>query len=84
MLLKVTSLTHCRVVYQIKLVPVEAVAAVRAFALKDEDVRRDPKKYIQGWGWDHTKWPGQEFPTAVCSSTSFHILYISSCDTSDL
>ncbi|VDC03608.1 unnamed protein product [Peniophora sp. CBMAI 1063] len=45
--------------------PEEAVAAVRAFILSDEDIRQDPDKYVQGWGWDHTKWPEASFPLAA-------------------
>ncbi|KAI0320766.1 amidohydrolase family-domain-containing protein [Amylostereum chailletii] len=45
--------------------PEDAVAAVRTFILADEDIRSDPLKFVEGWGWDHTRWPGQEFPSAA-------------------
>ncbi|TFY79694.1 hypothetical protein EWM64_g4319 [Hericium alpestre] len=47
-----------------KTVP-DAVAAVRRFILTDEDTQADIHKYVEGWGWDHTQWPIQEFPTAA-------------------
>jgi hypothetical protein len=42
-----------------------ATALVRQFILSDEDIKQDPLKFVLGWGWDHTKWPEQGFPTAV-------------------
>ena len=42
-----------------------ATALVRRFILSDEDIKKDPLKFVEGWGWDHTKWAKQEFPTAV-------------------
>ncbi|KAI0036858.1 amidohydrolase family-domain-containing protein [Vararia minispora EC-137] len=45
--------------------PVDAVAAVRNYILNDEDIQADPEKYVQGWGWDHTRWPDHNFPTAA-------------------
>jgi hypothetical protein len=29
------------------------------------DVREDPNRWIEGMGWDQTKWHGAQFPTAV-------------------
>jgi hypothetical protein len=43
---------------------------VRQFILSDEDIKQDPLKFVLGWGWDHTKWPEQGFPTAVRHSPS--------------
>ncbi|KAA1474330.1 hypothetical protein DENSPDRAFT_840908 [Dentipellis sp. KUC8613] len=43
----------------------DAAAAVKRFILADEDTQADPEKYVEGWGWDHTQWPVQEFPTAA-------------------
>ncbi|KAI0066150.1 hypothetical protein BV25DRAFT_1912937 [Artomyces pyxidatus] len=55
-----------------KLIPLEsasnakvATALVRKFILSDEDVQLDTEKFVEGWGWDHTRWPGQKFPTAA-------------------
>lgn len=45
--------------------PTEAVALVRQYILGDEDIQAAPDKFVEGWGWDHTKWAVQEFPTAV-------------------
>lgn len=42
-----------------------AVALVRRFIESEPDVANDTSKYIEGWGWDHTAWPIQEFPTAA-------------------
>jgi hypothetical protein len=55
-----------------RLIPLESArsakastALVRQFILSDEDIKQDPLKFVLGWGWDHTKWPEQEFPTAA-------------------
>jgi hypothetical protein len=50
--------------------PKAATALVRQFILSDEDIKQDPLKFVLGWGWDHTKWPEQGFPTAVRHSPS--------------
>ncbi|TFK54024.1 hypothetical protein OE88DRAFT_1654482 [Heliocybe sulcata] len=42
-----------------------AVSLVRRYIESDPDVANDTSKYIEGWGWDHTSWPKQEFPTAA-------------------
>ena len=49
---------------------IAATALVRQFILSDEDIKQDPMKFVLGWGWDHTKWPEQRFPTAVRHSSS--------------
>ncbi|KIM91971.1 hypothetical protein PILCRDRAFT_809968 [Piloderma croceum F 1598] len=41
------------------------VAAVRCFILSHPDVKNDTSKFIEGWGWDHTSWPAEEWPTAA-------------------
>jgi len=38
---------------------------VRRFILSDEDTKQDPLKFVEGWGWDHTKWAEKGFPTAA-------------------
>ncbi|KAI0298561.1 amidohydrolase 3 [Russula brevipes] len=43
----------------------DATALVRRFILSDEDIKQDPLKFVEGWGWDHTKWAEQEFPNAA-------------------
>jgi hypothetical protein len=42
-----------------------ATELVRRFIFSDDDIKEDPLKFVEGWGWDHTKWAGQGFPTAV-------------------
>ncbi|ETW80709.1 hypothetical protein HETIRDRAFT_154904 [Heterobasidion irregulare TC 32-1] len=44
---------------------IAAVASVRQYILSDSDIRNNKDKFVEGWGWDHTRWPGQEFPTAA-------------------
>ncbi|KAI9458558.1 amidohydrolase family-domain-containing protein [Russula earlei] len=55
-----------------RLIPLESArsakavtALIRQFILSDEDTKRDPMKFVEGWGWDHTKWAEQGFPTAA-------------------
>ncbi|KAH9994002.1 amidohydrolase family-domain-containing protein [Russula vinacea] len=55
-----------------RLIPLEsarsakaATALVRQFILSDEDIKQDPLKFVEGWGWDHTKWAEKGFPTAA-------------------
>ncbi|RDX40454.1 hypothetical protein OH76DRAFT_1490256 [Lentinus brumalis] len=42
---------------------VETVARVRAYIEADPDILSDKSKYVEGWGWDHTKWLLEEWPT---------------------
>lgn len=46
----------------------DVVGRIKAFILARPDVHADRTRWIQGMGWDQTKWPGAEFPTAVCRS----------------
>jgi len=55
-----------------RLIPLESArsakavtALIRRYILSDEDIKRDPLKFVEGWGWDHTKWAEQGFPTAA-------------------
>ncbi|KAI0702541.1 amidohydrolase family-domain-containing protein [Earliella scabrosa] len=41
----------------------ETVARVRAYILADPDIVNDKTKFVEGWGWDHTKWLLEEWPT---------------------
>ncbi|TFK83915.1 hypothetical protein K466DRAFT_497548 [Polyporus arcularius HHB13444] len=41
----------------------ETVARVRAYIEADPDILSDKSKYVEGWGWDHTKWLLEEWPT---------------------
>ncbi|KAH9830731.1 amidohydrolase family-domain-containing protein [Rhodofomes roseus] len=43
----------------------ETVLRVRDYILEHPDIRDDQNKFIEGWGWDHTKWKTQAFPTAA-------------------
>ncbi|KAF7321560.1 Amidohydrolase 3 [Mycena kentingensis (nom. inval.)] len=42
----------------------EVVDRVRAYILAHPTVRDDRELWIEGMGWDQTKWAGGEFPTA--------------------
>lgn len=50
--------THCTI---------ETVQRVRDFILANPEIRDDTSAFIEGWGWDHTKWDPEEWPTAVCA-----------------
>ena len=45
---------------------------MKAYILADPDILNDKTKYVEGWGWDHTKWLLEEWPTYVRSSLSFN------------
>ncbi|KAF9245006.1 amidohydrolase family-domain-containing protein [Melanogaster broomeanus] len=42
----------------------ETVALVRDYITANPDIYSDTSKFIEGWGWDHTSWPVEEWPTA--------------------
>ncbi|KAG1896052.1 amidohydrolase family-domain-containing protein [Suillus fuscotomentosus] len=42
----------------------DTVALVRQHILDNNDILNDPSKIIEGWGWDHTSWPVEEWPTS--------------------
>jgi hypothetical protein len=44
----------------------DAVKVVRDYILANPDVYDNTSKFIEGWGWDHTSWPVERWPTAVC------------------
>ncbi len=69
---KVGVVLFCEIVWVLNLPVQAATALVRRFILSDEDIKRDPSKFVEGWGWDHTKWAEREFPTAV-SHSLFHV-----------
>ncbi|EIM82980.1 uncharacterized protein STEHIDRAFT_102473 [Stereum hirsutum FP-91666 SS1] len=55
-----------------RLIPLEsaktaeaAATLVKEYILSDPDILRDKEKIVMGWGWDHTRWEGQQFPTAA-------------------
>ena len=43
----------------------ETVERVKAYILADPDIAEDKTKFVEGWGWDHTKWLLEEWPTYV-------------------
>ncbi|KAJ7782770.1 amidohydrolase family-domain-containing protein [Mycena metata] len=42
----------------------EVVDRIKAYITAHPDVHADPSRWIEGMGWDQTKWPGAKFPTA--------------------
>ena len=43
----------------------ETIVLVRDYIMDHLDVYHNISKFIEGWGWDHTSWPVQDWPTAV-------------------
>ncbi|KAK7441742.1 hypothetical protein VKT23_016405 [Stygiomarasmius scandens] len=43
----------------------EVIERTKAFILSHPDVLHDTSRWIEGMGWDQTKWPEQKFPTAA-------------------
>ena len=43
----------------------ETVQRIRQYIQSTPVLRHDKTKYVEGWGWDHTKWLQGSFPTAV-------------------
>lgn len=46
---------------------VEVVQRIADYITADPVLLQNTTKFILGVGWDQTKWPGGEFPTAVSS-----------------
>ncbi|KAL5523809.1 hypothetical protein ACEPAG_7982 [Sanghuangporus baumii] len=40
-----------------------AVNRVRDYIIAHPDILNDTSRYIEGWGWDHTSWLAEEFPS---------------------
>ncbi|KAH7915226.1 amidohydrolase family-domain-containing protein [Hygrophoropsis aurantiaca] len=40
------------------------VALVKQHILENPDTYKDTSKIIEGWGWDHTSWPVEEWPNS--------------------
>lgn len=38
---------------------------MKAYILADPDIINDKTKYVEGWGWDHTRWLLEQWPTYV-------------------
>lgn len=43
----------------------EVISRLKQYIEGHSDVLNDPSRWIEGMGWDQTKWPGAQFPTAV-------------------
>lgn len=43
----------------------DVVERVKAYILSHPDVHNDTTQWIEGWGWDQTKWSKAQFPIAV-------------------
>jgi len=43
----------------------ETVARVKEYVLADPDLSMDRSKFVEGWGWDHTQWLNEHWPTAA-------------------
>ncbi|KAF9809090.1 hypothetical protein IEO21_07588 [Rhodonia placenta] len=70
----------------------ETVKHIREYILSNPDIRDDPSKFVEGWGWDHTQWLSATWPTAddldrdsvvrgrpvVLQSKDGHALWVSS------
>uniref|UniRef100_A0A8H7XPQ0 Amidohydrolase 3 domain-containing protein n=1 Tax=Psilocybe cubensis TaxID=181762 RepID=A0A8H7XPQ0_PSICU len=42
----------------------EVIERIKAYILAHPEVMNDKSRWIEGMGWDQTKWPGSQFPTA--------------------
>jgi len=45
----------------------EVIDRIKAYLRSHPDILDDKTRWIEGMGWDQTKWPGAHFPTAVSS-----------------
>lgn len=43
----------------------EVIERIKHYLKSHPDVLNDPNHWIEGMGWDQTKWEGKKFPTAV-------------------
>ncbi|PCH43503.1 hypothetical protein WOLCODRAFT_75587 [Wolfiporia cocos MD-104 SS10] len=46
-----------------KTAQVECVSHVKEYILADPELRDDKSKFVEGWGWDHTRWLKEEWPS---------------------
>ncbi|KIM90063.1 hypothetical protein PILCRDRAFT_2295 [Piloderma croceum F 1598] len=42
----------------------EVISRLKSYIEAHPDIRDDSSRWIEGMGWDQTKWPGAQFPTA--------------------
>ncbi|KAF8588694.1 hypothetical protein K439DRAFT_1645376 [Ramaria rubella] len=45
--------------------PAEAVSRIREYIEAHPDILNDTDAWIDGGGWDHTRWPGSNWPTSA-------------------
>jgi hypothetical protein len=45
----------------------DTVERVKRFISTHPLYFNDSSRIVEGWGWDHTSWPAEVFPTAVSS-----------------
>lgn len=59
---------YCQVVFppSVHFFFAETIGLVRDYIMEHPDVYHNTSKFIEGWGWDHTSWSVEEWPTAVC------------------
>ncbi|KAF9004323.1 amidohydrolase 3 [Cyathus striatus] len=43
----------------------EVVQRVKSYVLSHPEVQSNHSEWIEGMGWDQTRWPGEKFPTAA-------------------
>jgi hypothetical protein len=39
---------------------------LKAYVISHPDILGDPTRWIEGMGWDQNRWPGAQYPHAVC------------------
>ncbi|KJA17164.1 hypothetical protein HYPSUDRAFT_46693 [Hypholoma sublateritium FD-334 SS-4] len=47
----------------------EVVDRIKTYIATHSDTLNEPSRWIEGMGWDQTKWPGAQFPTAADLAT---------------
>jgi predicted amidohydrolase YtcJ len=53
--------------------PPDVIDRIKQYILDSPDIRDDKTKWIAGMGWDQTKWPGAQFPSAVSLWVTSHL-----------
>jgi hypothetical protein len=43
----------------------EVIDRIKSYLVSHPEVNNDTTRWIEGMGWDQTKWPGESFPTAA-------------------
>jgi len=47
----------------------EIIERIKLYIQSHPDVLSDPDRWIEGMGWDQTKWENKKFPSAVGRNT---------------